>query len=140
MADLAIDTFHLFSFENYYNQNVSAYFKNVGVRGNYYDLAKNIEFTPWLEYFAAGILDELLSLRKILGTKAKQPADVLIKSQKQLLELIGEKGFAQDKDYAAITKRAKATRTLNFKKLLEMDLIERQGKGPSTFYVLKKKD
>lgn len=31
----------------------------VGAAGNYYDLADGPDFTPWLEYFAAGILDEL---------------------------------------------------------------------------------
>ena len=45
----------------------------------------------------------------------------------------------QDKDYAKFTVRAKATRALDFKKLISLDLIQRQGKGPGTYYVLKKK-
>ncbi|OGC23490.1 hypothetical protein A2310_02685, partial [candidate division WOR-1 bacterium RIFOXYB2_FULL_37_13] len=37
LADMGLNTFNLFSFENYYNKNVSKYFEKVGVFGNYYD-------------------------------------------------------------------------------------------------------
>jgi len=60
LAGLGLNTFTLFSFENYYNQNVTRYFQNVGLFGDYYDLAPDLDFTPWLVYFAEGILDELL--------------------------------------------------------------------------------
>jgi Fic family protein len=50
LADLGIDTFNLFSFENYYNRNVSTYFQKVGVRGNYYDIYKNQILVPFLSY------------------------------------------------------------------------------------------
>jgi len=60
LAQMGLDTFHLFSFENYYNNNVSQYFEMVGVKGNYYDLVNLIDFTQWLEYFTDGIIDELL--------------------------------------------------------------------------------
>jgi len=38
LARMGLDTFRLFSFENYYNKNVSRYFQEVGVLGNYYDI------------------------------------------------------------------------------------------------------
>lgn len=59
LADLGIDTFNLFSFETYYNQNVSRYFRQVGLFDNYYELVDGLDFTPWLEYFTEGIVDEL---------------------------------------------------------------------------------
>ena len=34
------------------------------------------------------------------------------------LDLIEKKGFITDKDYAKLTERAKATRSLDFKKLI----------------------
>ena len=43
-----------------YNGNISCYFHYVGEQGDYYDL--EVDFTPWLEYFAEGILDELFRL------------------------------------------------------------------------------
>ena len=49
LADMDLDTFNLFSFENYYNRNVASYFCNVGVLGNYYDLTDSNNFTNWLQ-------------------------------------------------------------------------------------------
>ena len=34
LASLGINTFYLFSFENYYNKNVTSYFSHVGEKGN----------------------------------------------------------------------------------------------------------
>lgn len=140
LARLGIDTFNLFSFENYYNQSVTRYFQNVGVRGDYYDIAKKLDFTSWLEYFAEGILDELLRVKKILEKEVQtgEPNQKLSVDQQRLLDFIIKNAFIKDKDYAKFTKRAKATRALDFKKLIALDLIERKGVGPSTYYVLKK--
>lgn len=140
LADLGINTFHLFSFENYYNQNVSSYFHHVGVRGNYYDIAQYLNFTEWLEYFSGGILDELLRIQKLLeesGTDSK-PSEELTKDQQKIIKHIKKNGYIRDKDYSKLTTRAKATRALDFKKLIQLGLLERQGKGPSTYYILKK--
>jgi len=65
LAQIGLNTFNLFSFENYYNKNVSRYFQKVGLKGNYYDLTKQIDFTDWLEYFTEGIIDELLRVKKL---------------------------------------------------------------------------
>jgi Fic family protein len=139
LADLGVDTFHLFSFEEYYNRNVTSYFQKVGVYGNYYDVSKSLTFTEWLEYFSAGILDELMRIRKILETKSlsSSPADRVSEDQKKILEFIDQVGHIQDKDYALLTKRAKATRALDFKKLMQLGLIERHGKGPAVYYAKK---
>ncbi|MCF6293441.1 MAG: hypothetical protein L3J04_08620, partial [Robiginitomaculum sp.] len=48
----SLDLFEIFSFENYYNQNITRYFKAVGLTGDYYDHKDNVDFTHWLEYFA----------------------------------------------------------------------------------------
>lgn len=56
-----------------------------------------------------------------------------------MLDFIREKGFISDPEYAKLVDRAKSTRTQDFKKLIEMDLIERKGKGKATYYVLKEK-
>jgi Fic family protein len=54
LAEMGLDTFNLFSFENFYNQNITRYFQTVGEFGNYYDLVEQIDFTSWLEYFTEG--------------------------------------------------------------------------------------
>lgn len=134
LAGLGLNTFNLFSFENYYNQNVTRYFENVGLFGNYYDLADNLDFTPWLEYFAEGILDELLRVQKQIESNLAAPDTTLKPYHEAILAHIDENGFITDKAYARITERAKATRALDFKFLLELGLIERKGRGPSVYY------
>jgi len=66
LAAMGLNTFNLFSFENYYNQNVTKYFQTVGEFGNYYELVEKINFSNWLEYFTEGIIDELLRVEKLL--------------------------------------------------------------------------
>ncbi len=141
LASLGLDTFYLFSFENYYNQNVSSYFKHVGVQGNYYDIHKKVDFTNWLEYFATGVLDELLRVHKVLekNNTAKNPSEKISADQQKIIQFLKNNTHIQDKDYARLTKRAKATRALDFKKLIHLEIIEKKGKGPATYYILVNK-
>jgi len=139
LAHMGLDTFNLFSFENYYNQNVTKYFQTVGEFGSYYELVEKIDFTKWLEYFTEGIIDELLRVQKLLPETSISPATELQTYHKQILQFIQKKGFIKDSDYAKLTDRAKATRALDFLKLVELGLLERRGKGRATYYVLKRK-
>jgi Fic family protein len=137
LAGMGLNTFNLFSFENYYNQNVTRYFEMVGVRGNYYDIAEQIDFSAWLEYFTGGIIDELLRVEKTLPTMVISPQAQLKLYHQEMIEFIKQKGFITDRDYAALVDRAKPTRRLDFNKLIELGLIVRKGKGKNTYYVLK---
>lgn len=137
LADMGLDTFNLFSFENYYNKKVAAYFQKVGLFGNYYEIAPQVDFTEWLEYFTGGIIDECLRVKKELEKEVLSPSTTLQTHHRKILDFIGKEGFITDQNYAKLTKRAKATRTLDFKKLMELGLIERLGKGKSTHYKLK---
>src|SRR3989344_5520857 len=136
LAEMGLNTFNLFSFENYYNKNVTKYFQTVGEFGNYYELVDKIDFTSWLEYFTEGIIDELLRIQKLLPEVGISPETKLQPHHLKILEFIKEKGFIADRDYAKLVDRAKATRALDFKKLISLGLIERKGKGKSTYYVL----
>ena len=137
LAQMGLNTFDLFSFENYYNKNVTKYFQNVGEFGNYYELVGNIDFTSWLEYFTEGIIDELLRIQKQLGELGTTPRTQLQPYDTKILEFIRQKGFITDRDYAKLVDRAKATRALDFKRLIDLGLLERKGKGRATYYVLR---
>lgn len=139
LAQMGLDTFHLFSFENYYNNNVSQYFEMVGVKGNYYDLVNFIDFTQWLEYFTDGIIDELLRVEKTVSQLFINPQINLKSHHKTILQTIQQKGFISDSEYAKLTTRARATRHLDFQKLIGLSLIEAKGKGKSTYYILREK-
>ena len=137
LTEMGLNTFNLFSFENYYNKNVTKYFQTVGEFGNYYELIDNIDFTSWLEYFTEGIIDELLRVQKLLPEVGINPQAQLKPFHLKILEFIRVNGFIADRDYAKLAKRAKPTRALDFKKLIELRLISRKGKGKATYYILK---
>jgi len=139
LAAMGLDTFNLFSFENYYNKNVTLYFKTVGEFGNYYELVDKINFTFWLEYFTEGIIDELLRVQKQLGRAEMTPETELQSYHHKIMEFIQEKGFIADRDYVSLTKRAKPTRALDFKKLIDLGLIVKKGKARATYYILRDK-
>ncbi len=139
LAEMGLNTFNLFSFENYYNKNVTKYFQTVGEFGNYYELREKIDFTNWLEYFTSGIIDELLRVENLFPDVSMSPETQLQPYHIKIIEYIQRKGFATDKDYAKLTDRAKATRALDFQKLIEMGILERRDKGRATYYVIREK-
>lgn len=139
LAKMGLNTFNLFSFENYYNQNVTKYFQTVGEYGDYNELFNKIDFTKWLEYFTGGIIDELLRVSKILPDIGNSPETQLEPHHLKILEYIKNNGYITQRDYAKLTSRAKPTRALDFSKLVEMQLIKRVGEGRGAHYIFREK-
>ena len=137
LSAMGLNTFNLFSFEDYYNQNVAKYFAQVGVKGNYYDIYQQIDFTSWLEYFTDGIIDELLRVANVLEQKSVTHQTILRTHHQNILDYIKKHDFITDKIYSTLTARAKPTRNQDFNRLLDLGLIERVGKGKATIYRLK---
>lgn len=141
LASLGVDTFSLFSFEAYYNNNVTLYFQKVGEKGDFYDLGKHLDFTSWIEYFCDGIIDELFRVQKLIESKKMQkhdsPSEIISSEQKKILDFLEKNGIIQDSDYQALTSRAKSTRVLDFNKLISLGKIEKHGQGKGTYYKLK---
>ncbi len=99
----------------------------IGFEGDYYELQDSIDFTHWLEYFADGILDELLRVRKTLPTAIQAPPR-LEPHHKQILDYIEEYGSITQREYGGISNRSFAARKLDFEKLIDLDLIESKSK------------
>jgi len=137
LAKMGLNTFNLFSFENYYNKNVSKYFQEVGLLGNYYDIRDRIDFTSWLEYFTDGIIDELLRVKKTLNEETISPEKELKEYHKKIINYIEKHDYISDRDYAKLTNRAKPTRNLDFRKLIDLGIIKKMGNGRATYYCLK---
>ena len=135
LGGTGLDLFEIFSFENYYNRNITRYFKAVGLEGDYYELKDDIDFSAWLEYFADGILDELRRVRKMLPEQsATKPR--LETHHRQILDYIKEHGSITQREYGAISSRSLSARKLDFDKLIKLDLIKAEGTGRGTYYVL----
>lgn len=134
LGQSGLDLFEIFSFENYYNQNITRYFKAVGLIGDYYDLQDNIDFTEWLEYFADGILDELRRIRKTVLQSQKSMMR-LEKHHQDILDYIDEHGSITQREYGVFSSRSLAARKNDFEKLVGLGLIQIKGIGRGTYYV-----
>ncbi|MBQ0806626.1 MAG: Fic family protein [Porticoccus sp.] len=137
LGKAGLDLFEIFSFEDYYNRNITRYFKTVGLEGDYYELKDSIDFSAWLEYFAEGILDELRRVIKILPEQSQAKLRPRLEPHhQQILDYIHERGSITQREYGAITGRSLASRKLDFEKLIQLNLIEAKGVGRGTYYVL----
>jgi len=134
LGKAGLDLFEIFSFENYYNQHITRYFKAVGLEGDYYDLNDIIDFSNWLEYFADGILDELHRVRKALPEHL-EPKSRIEPHHRQVIDYIREHGSITQREYGDISPRSLAARKMDFEKLLKLKLIETRGTGRGTYYV-----
>lgn len=139
LAKMGVDTFNLFSFENYYNNDVTRYFQKVGELGNYYDIRDGVDFTSWLEYFTSGIIDELLRVSKELERTKDIQEPGLREQHRNVIAYIEKHGSIRDSEYAKLTDRARPTRNTDFRKLIELGIIEKFGNGRATYYKLKEK-
>ena len=137
LARMGLNTFKLFSFENYYNQNVTKYFKSVGVMGDYYEITEDINFTDWLIYFTDGIIDELLRVQKLLNQTLLP--NRLTDYEKVIVSYITKHGSISRSEYAKITSRANSTQILDFKRLTDKGIITKHAKGKATYYTLVEK-
>lgn len=126
-----LDVFPIFSFEEYYNRNVSRYFQMVGERGDYYDLKGRAEFTLWLEYLAEGILDELKRVQQSLPDRTPR----LEPHHRLVIDFVAEHGSITQREYGQISGRSLASRKTDFTRLLELGLIRQIGGGRSVHYV-----
>ncbi len=118
LMDMRINVFNLFNFEK---------LGRVDMKDN----------TKWLEYFTDVILQEMLRIKRDLEKTVYKPEKELNKDQEKILRYIKKHGVITDSDYSKITERKKATRVLDFNKLMEKNLIERCGLGRQTHYILK---
>lgn len=134
LGKTGLDLFEIFSFENYYNRNISRYFKEVGLEGDYYEISDDIDFTNWLEYFSDGILDELRRVVKLLPA-IDRLKDRLEPHHKEILAYIHENGSITQREYGAISTRSLAARKLDFEKLVGLRLIVAKGVGRGTYYI-----
>jgi Fic family protein len=134
LADLGLERFELLALERRFQSDRDGYQAALGARGNYYSLAGTQQFTSWLEVFAQGIAAELDDLAERYRQHRATPETMLLAHHQALLEYVDAHGFITDKQYAQLTDRAKATRSLDFKKLMKLGLLVREGRGRGTYY------
>ncbi len=77
---------------------------------------------------------KLLRVQKLL--KNSVLPERLADYEKVIIEYIKKNGSISKSEYEKITDRAHSTQILDFKRLVDKKVIDRQGKGKNTYYVL----
>jgi Fic family protein len=128
--------------EEFYNKDRQDYYNALayGWDEKFHDGA---DLTDWLEYFMAGFLVESRKVAlKISSMGMANPSDktsqvYLDTDEVKIIDFLATSNEIRSDDVVNLLKIAKRTAQLKLKGLVEKDLIKSEGKGPSTFYVLR---
>ncbi len=128
--------------DEYYNQDRMEYYNALQIDNTYHDrIGKDI--TSWLEYFTEGFLVEALRVKGDIEAtgldQVKSAGDqvFLDRDEIPILDFITTCGRITSDDVVDILNIAKRTAQLKLKNLSDKGLLQMQGKGPATYYVLK---
>lgn len=129
--------------EDYYNRDRMSYYNAENkVQGK--NFQKNMDYTSWLEYFTTGFLIEarkaLEQIQSIgFGQVSKKSEQIFLdRDEIQIMDFLVTTGRITSEDVTDILKLAKRTAQLKLKKLVDKDLLQRQGSTTATFYTLKR--
>lgn len=130
--------------EDYYNRNRQMYYDALkAASGREYDEAKE-DLTGWLEYFTNGFLVEASKVGEQLSaigfSQVSPEAETVFldKAELQLMDFLTTTGRLTSNDVLDVLGVAKRTAQLKLKGLVDKGLLHVEGKGPATFYTLKK--
>lgn len=126
--------------EGYYNADRKKYYERLQT-GETYKKREEVDLTDWLEYFVEGFQFEVEKLREqvlMLSSleKDKKIQQVLDKDELTIIDFITTVNVAISLDVADILKVPKRTAQEKLRRLVEKGILKRQGKGPSTKYVI----
>jgi len=128
--------------EDYYNRDRKKYYLHLQTGKNY--LARGrANLTGWLDYFAAGFLDEAEKVKeKIIMLKAADRTGVSKKTLDQdelkIIDFLTTVGQITSADVMDILQIPKRTAQAKLKRLKDAKLLVQKGRGPATAYVLRK--
>lgn len=135
-------TFTEFSaLEKYHEINRSQYYTELhNLQGEvFYNIPKNLDLTPWLEYWTDGLLFSAKEARQRMF-------DIPISNEETLLEsrlVNAKKMFLTHKklsaeQYQTLTQLGRTQAVEDLNKLIELKFIKKVGGGRSTIYLLAK--
>ncbi|EKD90999.1 MAG: hypothetical protein ACD_30C00052G0017 [uncultured bacterium] len=128
--------------EEFYNKNRQDYYNALAYNWET-QYAPGADFTDWLEYFIAGFLVEARKARDVINSLGFNLKDspkeqtYLDTDEIKILDMLSGKFKITSDEVVDTIKVAKRTAQLKLKNLVDKDLIEPKGRGPSTYYVVK---
>ena len=128
--------------EEFYNRDRKRYYTALQT-GDTFEARKGVDLTNWLEYFVEGFLDEtakvkdqILALQTVGETGVGR--NVLSGDELKIVDFVVTLGRITSEDVVDILKVPKRTAQAKLKKLEDIGVLEKQGAGPSTYYVISK--
>jgi len=132
----------LFALEDYYNKDRPKYYSAINIGKNYEE--REVDFTPWLEYFVRGFRDEIDNVKeRVVALQAKKVDNkinsqiYLDKDQMQILDFLDSVGKITVKDVIDILHYPKRTAQFHLQKLKQLGMIEQVGKARAAGYILR---
>ena len=127
----------IFSLDDYYDSDRKSYYAALKTVDT-----KTRDLTKWLEYFSDGVAFSINEVKETivkLGSKAKKGIKSqisLTQNQMKIIERINTDGRITNRDLQKLFNVSAQAAHKEFKKLLEMKVIESKGKGRALHYVL----
>ena len=129
--------------EDYYNNDRMSYY-NAENRAQGKNYQKDMDFTSWLEYFTTGFLIEARKVMEQIqsigfGKASKKSEQIFLdKDELQIMDFLTTTGRITSDGVVDVLGVAKRTAQLKLKNLSDKGLLNMNGKGPSSYYVLVK--
>ncbi|KKP70056.1 hypothetical protein A2X44_02475 [candidate division CPR3 bacterium GWF2_35_18] len=129
--------------DEYYYRNRKEYYQALDTGPTFYS-RKHADLTNWLEYFTDGFVEEARTVKENLQAMgfAKElnmnEQIFLDKDQVKMMDFVSTVGKITSSDVVDILQIPKRTAQAKLKELSDMKLLQMNGKGPSTYYILKK--
>lgn len=123
--------------DSFYNQDRKRYYNALDT-GKDYNQRIGVDLTPWLEYFLEGFAAELEKIKEqldILKFSPKKKEDIFLSQDEvRIVDFVSNLGKITSQDVVDILKVSKRASQMKLKKLVEIGILKKRGKGPSSFY------
>ena len=102
-----------------------------------------MDLTSWLEYYVEGFLDEARRVKDQVLTLAAvgevgATRNVLDNDELRIIDFVVTMGRVTSADVADILRVPKRTAQAKLKRLEDINVLEKQGAGPATYYAVHK--
>ncbi len=128
--------------EDYYNRDRKKYYRALQT-GDTYAAREGVDLTGWLNYYVEGFLDEVARVKdQILNLAVVgdigSSRNILDNDELKIVDFVVTVGRITSGDVTDILKVPKRTAQSKLKKLEDIKVLEKQGAGPATYYVIPK--
>jgi len=129
--------------EDYYNQNRKNYYRHLQT-GDTFNSRKGADLTNWLEYYVEGFLQEVRKVKDLIINisvvgEAKGTRNILDNDELKIVDFVVTMGRVTSSDVVDILRVPKRTAQFKLRRLEDINVLRKAGKGPGTYYEVNRK-